>query len=204
MDELYKFIMSLEIKTYPQLKVYTELLELPRDLLIEMLTMLKDGIIVYTDLIPSQLAISKYKLEEYQNQVYMTDSSESSPLSSINIYNNIRDLIISAFNVKLNRSVNDNIVSMNISDENVYKLNLVSKLSDSLSNFFIVITKFFIASSMSPCFTNLISRLFFSILVSIFLYPVSGLTYFLLFSYKLLLIPLFICFICPSILDLVN
>ena len=123
MDELYKFIMSLEIKTYPQLKVYTELLELPRDLLIKMLTMLKDGQIVYTDLVPSQLAISKYKLEEYQNQVYMTDSSETSPLSNINIYNNIRDLIISAFNVKLNRSTNDNIVSMNI----------VSKLSDTLT-----------------------------------------------------------------------
>ena len=123
MDELYKFIMSLEIKTYPQLKVYTELLELPRDLLIKMLTMLKDGQIVYTDLVPSQLAISKYKLEEYQNQVYMTDSSETSPLSNINIYNNIRDLIISAFNVKLNRSTNDNIVSMN----------LVSKLSDTLT-----------------------------------------------------------------------
>lgn len=133
MDELYKFIMSLEIKTYPQLKVYTELLELPRDLLIKMLTLLKDGQIVYTDLVPSQLALSKYKLEEYQNQVYMTDSSESSPLSNINIYNNIRDLIISAFNVKLNRSVNDNIISMNISDENVYKLNLVSKLSDTLT-----------------------------------------------------------------------
>jgi hypothetical protein len=125
--------MSLEIKTYPQLKVYTELLELPRDLLIEMLTMLKDGQIVYTDLVPSQLAINKYKLEEYQNQVYMTDTSGSSPLSNINIYNNIRDLIISAFNVKLNRSTNDNIVSMNISDENVYKLNLVSKLSDTLT-----------------------------------------------------------------------
>ena len=125
--------MSLEIKTYPQLKVYTDLLELPRDLLIKLLTMLKDGEILYTDLIPSKLALSKYRIEEYQRQVYNTDTHGQSSLSGIDIYSNIRDMIITAFNVKLNKSTSDNVLSLNISDENEYKVNLISKFSNTLS-----------------------------------------------------------------------
>ena len=132
-DELYKFIMSLEIKTYPQLKVYTDLLELPRDLLIKLLTMLKDGEILYTDLIPSKLALSKYRIEEYQKQVYNADTHGQTSLSEINIYSNIRDMIISAFNIKLNKVNTGNILSLNVSDENEYKINLISKFSGTLS-----------------------------------------------------------------------